>query len=146
MKYLASLVLSIAILFQGCALVNYIPDSVITAAITYGADAGFKFLQSQNRAEVADWVYYVAHLLRTSTALTPDQLGKAIYDSIPASIKTQFPGLVSYLIPKIVSVYKTYYDKYAGNNSKLVQILNDIAQGLENAASQYKTKLMLKIK
>lgn len=140
-KYLITLSLIPALLFSGCAMFQSAvsSDAAITSAVTVATTAGLRLIpNASERNRIANYVDVGASALRTVTGTpTPQDLSDLIVKYIPTSIKDQYPEVVAFLVPLVVSQYKSAYDKYGSNAAKVYQILNDIAVGLESGASSY---------
>jgi len=111
-------------------------DSAITAGIAVATTTGLKMAVSdpERRTVIADYLGVYATALRTITGNpSPDQLTTLINQFVPQNIKDQYPELMTFAIPLIVSGYKQAYDRWGAQ--KAVLYLNDIATGIETGAS-----------
>lgn len=134
MKRFISTIMAVALLV-GCATVTF-SDLQITGAATVGAKAALYAIPTAQKAAVKNWMFYIATKARTlSGNATPQELNDLLVSSIPANILTEIPELKAVVIPAIVDVYKTFYDQFSTNHTRLLQILNDIATGVEAAAA-----------
>lgn len=128
-----------ALLCSSCTTVSNLSDSQIVAGVTLGANAGFRAITGSKRHDIANYVKIAAGTVKvySSQAPTPTQLSDALNAAIPQQYRDKYSTEISFVIPLVVSEYKTYYDKFSTDHQKLVQVLNAIATGLEAAASQY---------
>lgn len=134
MKKLISVILSGAML-ASCATYQF-TDLQITGAATLAARGALAVVPSANKAAVKNYMFYIATTVRTlSGDATPQQLSDLLLNSLPPDVKAQYPELVSVIIPAVVDVYSTFYNQFQTDHTKLLKILNDIATGIEAAAS-----------
>lgn len=118
-----------------------ITDSSIIAAVTVATTTGLKMAvpDEARRTVIANYLDVYAKALRTITGNpTPEQLTELINKFIPENVKAQYPELVTFAVPLIVSAYKQAYDKWGAE--KAVTYLNDIASGIEAGAANYITR------
>lgn len=115
-------------------------DTQIVTAVSVATAVGLRpITPPERRTAIANYTDYYASLLYTVTGNpTPAQLTTLLTNAIPANVREQYPELVSFVVPIIVSNYELLYAKYGANRA--VQILNDIATGLEAGASVYITR------
>jgi len=116
-------------------------DAAITAGVTVATTTGLKFAVPDvgRRTVIADYLDVYSHALRSVTGNpTPDELTTLINQFIPQNVKDQYPELVTFAIPLIVSAYQQAYDRWGGE--KAVKYLNDIAAGIEAGAAPFITK------
>jgi outer membrane PBP1 activator LpoA protein len=136
MKKLIPLILAGALL-ASCATSNIqFTDLQITGVAAAAGRGALLLVPQAKRDEVKNWMMFVATKVRTLNGGTPQQLNDLLTQSIPANIQSQIPELGSLIIPAIVSTYSGFYSKFSSDHTRLVQILNDIATGVESAASQ----------
>lgn len=123
----------------GCQSYN---PQLISGGVSIGTVSGLRFTikSDAKRTEIANYICVGAAALRTITgAPDPAQLTAIIMRSIPANIKQQYPELIPYIVPVVVSAYQMAYDKYGANHDQLYAALNAIATGLEMGAAPYVT-------
>ena len=124
-------------ILAGCASNIQFTDLQITGAATAGTRVALMAIPEAKREPVRNWMFYIATRVRTlSGDATPQQLNDLLVGSIPQKDLDQIPELKSVIIPAVVSVYQVFYAKFSSNHTRLLQILNDIATGIEAAASQ----------
>jgi hypothetical protein len=119
---------------------SQINDAAITAGVSVATSTGLKLAvpDAGRRTVIADYLDVYSHALRSVTGdPTPDQLTALINQFIPANVKDQYPELVTFAIPLIVSAYKQAYDKWG--KEKAVTYLGDIAAGIEAGAAPFIT-------
>lgn len=113
-------------------------DAAIIAGVTVATTTGLKMAiqDPARRTVIANYLDVYATALRSITGNpTPEQLTALINQFIPQNIKDQYPELVTFAVPLIVSAYKQAYDKWG--SAKAVTYLNDIAAGIEAGAAPY---------
>lgn len=111
-------------------------DAAIIAGVTVATTTGLKMAVQDpaRRTIIADYLDVYSTALRSITGNpTPEQLTTLINQFIPQNVKDQYPELVTFAIPLIVSAYKQAYDKWG--KEKAVTYLNDIATGIEDGAA-----------
>ena len=134
---LISLVTALA--FLGCSTVN---TQLAGTAISAGVNAGLRFgiKDARQRATVANYLYVSAGALRSIVGTpTPDALTIQINAFIPASIKNDYPELITMVVPIVVSLYQTALAKYGNDAPKIYAVLNSIATNIEIGAASYRT-------
>lgn len=139
-KVLITLAIIPTLLLSSCATFSGFSDASITSAVTVATSAGLRYAvkDAAKRGTIANYIDVAAVALRTVTGSpTPDQLTAVILNALPASVKTNFPEIVAFVVPIIVSNYEIAYAKYGANAAKLYAVLNDIAVGLEAGAAPY---------
>ena len=91
------------------------------------------------RTVVANYLDVYSHALRTiSGKPTPEELTTVINSFVPKNIQDEYPELMTFAVPLIVSAYKQAYDRWG--SEKAVTYLNDIAAGIEAGAAPFVTK------
>jgi hypothetical protein len=58
-----------------------------------------------------------------------------LVNAIPPQVREQYPEIENYIIPAVVTVYEEFYKKFSGDHKRLLQIINDIATGIEAASA-----------
>ena len=132
-KLITIKILAAVLLLSGCTT---IPKSTVDAGISLAITEALKYgiKESANRTAVANLIDYVASFVRTLTGNpTPDQLSAAITSAIPANIRSQFPEILSLVLPVIVNNYGYLQSHFTSAQS----VLNEIATDLEAGASSY---------
>jgi len=117
-----------------------VSNDQITVAVSVGTGATLQYAikDSAKRTIIANYVQYIATVVRTVTGSpTPAQLTNLIGNSVPASVKANYPELLTLVSPLIVSSYQLAFDKYGADAKKLYPVLNAIAVGLENGSAPY---------
>ena len=111
--------------------------TAVTVATSSGLRYGIK--DTARRTVIANYIDVVAAVAVRATNGTPSpaDLSTAITNAIPASIKADFPEIVAFVVPIIVSNYEIAYTHFGANAAKLYAVLNDIATGLEAGAAPY---------
>jgi hypothetical protein len=131
---------AIALVTAGCAQLQSVG---VTPAVTVATSTGLKFVDPAKRAVIADYIDVYASALRTITTTEPAptsaELATMINQFVPADVKEQYPELVTFVTPLIVSTYQSALDHYGDNAAKLYKVLNEIALGLEAGAAPYIT-------
>ena len=131
--------ITVGVLLFGCA--GQLQDALITSAATAGATTGMRFIPAANRTPVANYVDYVATVIRAAKPpLTSDELTALINARVPASVKSDLAILLPFVTPIIATQYNNLLAKAGGNATAIVNGLNDIATGLEAAMAPYVTK------
>lgn len=139
-KKILAPILAVALLFSGCQTIGNFNDNQIVTAVTLATKIGMDQVPAAHKQAVNDILYRVSTNLRQLTSdPTPEQLGNILTDSIPADIRAKYSEALTFVVPLVVSNYKIYYDKFAGNHAKLIQVLNDIATGIQSALVQVRT-------
>ena len=140
-KILFAKIMVSALLFTSCSTLQQYPvfnDSTITTAVSVGTATGLRFVNATKRTAIANYLYTYSGALRTITGNpTPEQLTQQINAFIPADVKTNYPEIVAFAVPLIVTNYEWAYSKWGNNGQKLYQVLNDIATGIETGASAF---------
>ena len=116
-------------------------DAAIIAAVTVATTTGLKMAvkDEARRTVIANYLDVYSTALRSITGdPTPEQLTAIVNQFIPQNVKDQYPELVTFAVPLIVSTYKQAYDKWGKDKS--VTYLNDIATGIEDGAACCTTK------
>jgi hypothetical protein len=137
MKTLLSI--SLAILMVGCG----VSDQTIDTGIAIGVSTGLKMAikDDAKRTVIADYIDVGAQSLRTVVGTpTPDELATLMTKWIPDNIKSEYPEVISFLVPTVISVYQSAYNKYGKDSQKVRDLLARIATDLENGASLYITR------
>lgn len=95
-------------------------------------------MSGSKRHQVAVYVKQIAGDVRVVAVQspTPDVLMSVLQQAID-KVPSDYRDLATFVAPLVVAEYKNYYDKFASDHQKLIQVLNDIATGLESAAAQY---------
>jgi len=140
-RILLTLTIIPALLLPGCKY--EVSDAQITTGVSIGTTAGLRYAikDAAKRTVVADYINVCASALRTITgAPTPQQLTELLNKAVPDSIRANYPELIAFVAPLVVSSYQIAYDKYGANAEKLYKALNAIAIGLETGAAPYITK------
>jgi hypothetical protein len=128
-----------ALLLAGCGTTNQ--DALITTAATVGAATGMKFIPAAKRTPVANYVDYVATVIRAAKPpLTSDELTALINQRVPTSVQADLAILLPFVTPIIATQYNNLLAKANGNTTAIINGLNDIATGLEAAMAPYVTK------
>jgi hypothetical protein len=70
---------------------------------------------------------------------SPDALAEYINNNVPADIKTQYPELITFAVPLLVSGYQSAYAKWGNNITKLVPWMKDACAGISMGAGTYTT-------
>jgi len=123
-------------MLAGCGKNVQFTDLQITGASAAAARGALLLVPADKKAAVKSYMYSIAGAVRTlSGDATPEQLNDLLINSIPEDVRNQIPELVDIIIPAITSVYKTYYNQFSTDHARLLQILNDIATGIEAAAT-----------
>jgi hypothetical protein len=139
LRTLTSVLVATALCAVSCT--SFHPSSQqITTAVSVGTSAGLRYVVKDpaKRTVIANYIDVGAAALRTVTGTpTPDQLNTLINQAIPADIRNQYPELIAFVSPLVISSYQLAFDKYGPNAEKLYQALNDIALGLEAGAAPY---------
>ncbi len=134
------LILSLLIIpLIGCSTFTY-PNPIIDGGVTLGVSELLArgITNATTRTQVANYLNVAAAALRSlSTPQTPDQLVALISAYIPASVRTQYPEIMSAVTSLIVPVYQAAYTKYSGNLSKLMAATAQIATDLEAGSAPY---------
>jgi hypothetical protein len=134
MKKLIAPIVAVALFLNGCATYQF-TDLEITGAATLGARAALLAVPGNDQTSVKNWMMYIATRLRTLTGNpTAAELTDMLVSSIPPQYLTSLPELKTIVIPAVVDVYETLYQKY-GASLGAIKILNDIATGVEAAAA-----------
>lgn len=138
MKKLTASLLAVMFLV-GCKTAPQVSDTQITLASALAARITFTLIGPSHQKAVAGYMYFIStDLYALTDAPTPDGLTQIILNSIPASDLARYPEIKTLVIPAISDTYKAYFNQYAANQSKLIQVLKDIASGLQSIAAQYK--------
>ena len=141
--YAACAALALASLTNSCSKTpEWVNETTLTTAIAVGTKAGLTLVKNdENRTRAADYISVGASALRAiAVAPTPQGLTELINSYIPENVKTDYPEVIGFVVPIVVSQYKSFYDQYSGNNEKLIKILGDIANGLDAGAACCITK------
>jgi predicted cobalt transporter CbtA len=140
MKYILAPILAFALCLQGCATFNP-TDAQISTATSVATATGLRLVNLPNRAKIANYVVlYVATPLKSITGdPTPEELTNLLVGAIPSNIKSDYPELVAFVVPIVISNYQLLYNKYANDTAKIKQVLNDIAYGLESGAAPFRS-------
>lgn len=136
MKTLITSLLAVAFL-TSCATV---PSSVVNTGITIGVSTALRLgiTDSARRTVVANYIEVAAAALRSITGTpTSDQLTALINSAIPSSVKANYPEVLAFVEPIIVSNYQALLAKYGTNTTKVYAGLNAFAIDLEAAAAPY---------
>jgi hypothetical protein len=139
MKTKLLVMLALAVLTTSCTQSQF-NDAAITAGVTVATTTGLKFAipDAARRTVIADYLDVYSHGLRSVTGNpSPAELTETINQFIPKNVKDQYPELVTFAIPLIVSAYQQAYEKWGGE--KAVKYLNDIAAGIEAGAAPFIT-------
>jgi hypothetical protein len=131
----------IALLMIGCGIT--VSDQTIDTGIAIGVSTGLKMAikDEAKRTMVADYIDVGAQSLRTVVGTpTPDELATLMTQWIPDNIKTEYPEVISFLVPTVISVYQSAYSKYGKDSQKVRDLLARIATDLENGAALYITR------
>jgi uncharacterized protein YceK len=136
-KLIIAPVLAVALLLSGCATVGQFTNTEVITAVAVATSVGLKQVPAAHKAAVISILNIVATDLGTLTSNpTPQQLGDLLTNSIPADIRAQYSEAITFVVPLVVANYQIAYDKYATNQTKLIQVLNDIATGIRSGIIQ----------
>jgi hypothetical protein len=144
-EWTLGVIIAFGLFASGCATFsNYFSDNTIVSAVTVATSSGLRYgiKDSSRRAVIANYIDVVAAVAVRATSGTPSpgDLSAAITNAIPSSVKSNFPEIVAFVVPVIVSNYEIAYTKFGPNAAKLYAVLSDIATGLEAGAAPYITK------
>ncbi len=139
MKIILAVLASLSLL--GCGVT--IPDQAIDTGISLGVSTGLRLAikDDAKRTVVADYIDVGAHSLRTVVGNpTPEELGELMTKWIPENIKQEYPQVISFLVPTVITVYQSAVAKYGKDSQKVRDLLGRIATDLENGAAPYITR------
>ena len=139
MKYIISILSGASLVFSGCK--DFDVKSIATPANTRIATAivcsnTLNFaVNEKDRTEVANYIYSVAHGVRTLTAgrvPSPEELKATIELFTPDASRWVFLGT------SISSVYGGIHSQIKGDPKLALEYLEAIASGCEDAAAAYR--------
>jgi hypothetical protein len=143
-KKLIGIICVVALLCSCATFSNYFSDNTIVSAVTVATSSGLRYgiKDAARRTVIANYIDVVAAVAVRATSGTPSpgDLSAAITNAIPSSVKANYPEIVAFVVPVIVSNYEIAYMKFGPNAAKLYAVLSDIATGLESGAAPYITK------
>jgi hypothetical protein len=122
-----------------------ISDTLIITGTSIGVSTylGHGISDPTRRTAIANLGSGIAGSLRSVTTSPPptaDQLSAVIIANIPENLRTQYPEVVSFVVPLVIQGYTLAIQQYGGTNQqKVYQILNDIATGVETGCAPYVT-------
>jgi hypothetical protein len=131
----------IALLMIGCGI--SVSDQTIDTGIALGVSTGLRMAikDEAKRATIANYIDVGAQSLRTVVGTpTPDELATLMTKWIPDNIKAEYPEVISFLVPTVLTVYQSAYEKYGKDSQKVRDLLARIATDLENGAANYITR------
>ncbi len=129
-----------AILMVGCG--GTISDQTIDTGIAIGVNTGLRMAikDEAKRTMVANYIDVGASSLRTVVGTpTPEELATLMTKWIPDNIKSEYPEVISFLVPTVLTVYQSAYTKYGKDSQKVRDLIARIATDLENGAANYVT-------
>jgi len=119
-----------------------ITDTLIQTGVSVGVSTYLQHGISDpaKRVAIAKFGSGIAGSLRTVTKLepppTPAELTQVILSNIPQNLQNQYPEVVAFMVPLVISGYETALAHYGGGNQQQVyQILNDLATGVETGTA-----------
>ncbi len=139
MKKLLLPILCCSLLFACQSGVN---DALIQSGVSIGVSTGLTAIHDANtRTVVANLLNGYAPGLRTITSNpTPEQLAALIQQYTPQEIQAQYAQAIAFATPLIVNAVSTAIAAYGHDNATVVQIVNDVAVGLETGSTCCITK------
>lgn len=139
MKNLITVKIALAFLMVSCTkqeVKTTLNDSFVVSAVSIATKIGLTQIKQPNQTVVANYLDSYAVSLRTITGTpTPEELTAIVNGFIPANIKAQYPELVTFAVPLIVTNYQALIEKYGNNTQETYHYLNLIATGIESGAA-----------
>ncbi len=129
----------LALLMFGCG----VSDQVVDTGIALGVSTGLKaaITDPAKRTLIANYIDVGAQSLRTVVGNpTPDELSTLMQKWIPEDIKAQYPEVISFLVPTVITVYQGAINKYGKDSQKVRDMLGRIATDLDAGAAPYITR------
>lgn len=124
---------------------SWVNDATVTAGFAEGTQAGLKLgiNDTAKRQAMADLLQYIASQGQTFLTVTgdnsPEALAAFLNANIPSNIKSEFPDLVSFAVPLLVSGYGAVYTKYGNNLGKLSPWMKDACEGITLGSATFAT-------
>ena len=119
-----------------------ISDTLIQTGVSVGVSTYLQHGISDpaKRTAVAKFGSGIAGSLRTVTKLepppSPTELTQVIISNIPQNFQNQYPEVVAFLVPLVVSGYQTALAHYGNADQQQVyKVLNDLATGVETGTA-----------
>lgn len=129
-KLAVIIILCAALLGCGGSGVN---DELIINGVSVATSTGLSVIKNaEQRHMIANLLQGYAPGLRTITNNpTPEQLKALIDQYTPADIKEKYPQAVAFATPLVINAVETAIANYGTNTAAIVNIVNDVATGLE---------------
>jgi hypothetical protein len=145
-QILSLMLITSLIISAGCSTVkptiqSAVDNQIIKTGTKYASSFALKFVKDEvKRAEVALWCYNISASIKSLTTGSIPSIEEM--EGIIKLWKDKAPDLDAYAeIASVISdIYKTYYDKIKGNPKLAVDVISQIADGLQESASKYITK------
>lgn len=114
-------------------------STAFATATSTGLELGVK--DAAKRQAMAKLLQYIASQCNTfATAAgdnSPEALATFINNNVPADIKANYPELINFAVPLVVSGYGTIYKNYGNDAQFLSQWLSWVATGVSIGAGKF---------
>lgn len=136
LNFIALTVIAVCLVIPGCEK-GAVNDQLIINGVSVATSTGLSVIKDANQKHmIANLLQGYAPGLRTITSNpTPAQLAALIDQYTPSDIKANYPQAVAFATPLVINAVNTAIAHYGDKTKSVVQIVNDVATGLELGSS-----------